>query len=227
MHNRWSKLLFLHWRFDPATIQKLLPPNLVVDTYDGSAWVGVVPFGMESIRPVWCPPFPGLSWFLELNLRTYVVDERTGIPGVWFFSLDASQRLACSVARRFFHLPYFHARMHREETDWISYQSQRPGENKNEFRYRPTKEAMRQAEPGTLEFFLLERYVLFAWNEDRQQLSLGRVSHSPYEFCQAEVASQSAQALFQRATLPVPTTEPDSTLYSPKVQTLIYPLRLA
>ena len=110
MRQCWSGLLFLHWPVDPAMIQSRLPDGLFVDTYDNKAWLGVVPFFMDRVRPVMLPPVPGLSWFLELNVRTYVHDAQ-GRPGVWFFSLDCNQPLAVEIARRFFHLPYEHAAM--------------------------------------------------------------------------------------------------------------------
>lgn len=229
MHNRWTDLLFLHWRFDPAEIQATLPPGLIVDTFDGLAWVGVVPFGMERIRPVYLPSVPGISWFLEMNLRKYVYDERTGIPGVWFFSLDASQWLACKVARRFFHLPYFYAKMtrRREQDGWILYQSQMGHEPLSKIYYQPSSDPLRKVEPGTLEFFLLERYVLFSWDARQKQLWLGRVHHTPYEFTEVKVGQQECGSLFQRADLKAPQTEAESCLYAPFVQTLIFPLRKA
>jgi hypothetical protein len=110
MRQRWSRLLFLHWPMEPDVIQATLPPGLTVDTFDGRAWIGVVPFFMERIRPVFCPPVPGISWFLELNVRTYVHNEQ-GNSGVWFYSLDCNQPLAVEIARRLFHLPYQHAEM--------------------------------------------------------------------------------------------------------------------
>src|SRR5438105_3699987 len=87
MYHTWRDLLFLHWRVEPERIQRTLPPGLFVDTYDGAAWVGVVPFFMRNIRPWWLPCIPGLSNFMELNLRTYVYDA-AGTPGVWFYALD-------------------------------------------------------------------------------------------------------------------------------------------
>ena len=110
MHQCWKHLLFLHWAWDPESLQVRLPPGLTIDTWDGHAWLGVVPFYMHNIRPVWSPSIPWVSNFLELNLRTYVYDE-AGRPGVWFFSLDANRSLAVWAARRFFSLPYQHARM--------------------------------------------------------------------------------------------------------------------
>ncbi|MFG0295490.1 MAG: YqjF family protein, partial [Maioricimonas sp. JB045] len=105
MYQSWQELLFLHWRIDTDIIQRTLPAGLHVDTCDGAAWLGVVPFLMRNIRPWWFCSVPGISNFLELNLRTYVCDD-AGRPGVWFYSLDASQPLAVWAARTFFHLPY-------------------------------------------------------------------------------------------------------------------------
>ncbi len=110
MHQRWRALLFAHWRIDPDAIQKTLPVGLHVDTCDGSAWLGVVPFFMDAVRPAFLPALPWLSWFQELNVRTYVHDEK-GVPGVWFYSLDCNQPLAVAIARTLFHLNYRHAAM--------------------------------------------------------------------------------------------------------------------
>jgi len=177
---RWSDLLFAHWKMDAQAVQATLPPGLFVDTLDGEAYVGIVPFFMERVRPAWLPPLPWISWFLELNVRTYVHDA-DGQPGVWFYSLDCNQPLAVAVARRFFHLPYFHARMSAKRRDGaIQYHCQRRGETGEPWRYewRPGTHAA-PAEPGTLEFFLIERYVLFS--SDREgQLHEGRVHHAPY-----------------------------------------------
>ena len=101
----WRDLLFAHWPVDPAALRSLVPPELPLDTFGGSAWLGVVPFLITGLRPRGAPP---LMRFLETNVRTYTtVGER---PGVFFFSLDAASRVAVAGARRFFHLPYFHAR---------------------------------------------------------------------------------------------------------------------
>ena len=129
MKQRWAHLLFLHWEFDPDVVQRSLPDGLTVDTHEGKAYMGVVPFYMERIRPVFCPPVPGVSWFLELNLRTYVHD-REGRPGVWFYSLDCNQWLAVKVARRFFNLSYEHAVMSSSILDGkLLYRSRRKGDS--------------------------------------------------------------------------------------------------
>ena len=109
MFMRWHDLLFLHWRVDPALLRPHVPPSLELDTFDGSAWLGVVPFWMSGIRARLTPPIPGLSRFPELNVRTYVTAE--GKPGVWFFSLDAANKVAVRAARWTFHLNYLDARM--------------------------------------------------------------------------------------------------------------------
>ncbi|MBP7948856.1 MAG: DUF2071 domain-containing protein [Verrucomicrobiales bacterium] len=227
MHNRWTDLLFLHWSFAPESVQALLPPGLTVDAFGDRAWIGVVPFGMERIRPVWLPPIPGLSWFLEMNLRTYVTCDKTGEPGVWFFSLDASQRLACAVARRFFHLPYHFAKMRRryDADGWIHYTSRKDAEPPCEFVYRAGQGSLTGAVAESFEFFLVERYLLFAWDNKHRRLSSGRVHHTPYQIAPAIVAEARCQALFLRAGLTPPARPPESALFSPLVRTLIYPLR--
>ena len=94
MRQSWHDLLFMHWRVPADVLRPLIPPGLEVDTFDGSAWIAVVPFRMSDVAPRFVPAVPGLSAFPELNVRTYVA--RDGKPGVWFFSLDAGNRLAVS-----------------------------------------------------------------------------------------------------------------------------------
>src|SRR5437016_12362320 len=109
MAQSWRDLLFAHWQVDAAALRSLLPPQLQIDTFEGSAWLAVVPFRMTGVRLRGTPALPWLSAFPELNVRTYVKCE--GKPGVWFFSLDAGNALAVTIARAWFHLPYFRARM--------------------------------------------------------------------------------------------------------------------
>jgi uncharacterized protein YqjF (DUF2071 family) len=190
MFEKWENLLFLHWEYDPQAIQQTLPNGLYVDTFDGKAYLGIIPFLMRSIRPRLFPPALGISGFEELNVRTYVYD-RTGMPGVWFYSLDANHYLAGILARLFFNLPYFHANMtaeFRPDQKEISFSSYRHGTDprfRTQFRYR-ARSAPSVAIPGTLEFFLIERYVLFAYSK-RHKLYAGRVWHPPYELADAEV----------------------------------------
>lgn len=185
MYQRWSDLVFLHWRWEADEVQRRLPPGLFVDRHEGEAWLGIVPFFMERVRPHGLPPVPLLSWFQELNVRTYVHDEH-GTPGVWFFSLDCDQPLAVRVARAFFGLPYFDARMSVHlGTAGIRYTCRRSGENADAIFDYQLGAQTRLAEPGTLDFFLVERYVLFS--NTARGLRLGRVHHLPYQLCPATV----------------------------------------
>jgi uncharacterized protein YqjF (DUF2071 family) len=115
MQMTWRDLLFAHWPVRADLVRRHIPPSLELDVFDGQAWVGAVPFLMENTTARCVPPIPGLHAFPELNLRTYVTAHGKG--GVWFFSLDAGQRLAVRAARLFFHLPYFDARFEIAEGD--------------------------------------------------------------------------------------------------------------
>src|SRR6476646_1279096 len=108
MRQDWHHLLFLHWEIPPQELQALVPPELTIDTFDGIAYVGLVPFTLTGVRPVGVPPLPWVSSFHEINVRTYVHREGRD-PGVWFFSLDASSALAVAAARAAYKLPYFNA----------------------------------------------------------------------------------------------------------------------
>ena len=160
MRPNWRELLFLHWDFEPQTVQNLLPDGLEVDTFQNRAYVGLVPFGMEAVRPNWVPNLGRFGrfydTFAELNVRTYVTNN--GVPGVWFFSLDAASALATIAARVWFGLPYFKARMRtRTAPDGtISYWSKRlwpsPKPALCSAKYRPHGEIF-EAQTGTLEDF--------------------------------------------------------------------------
>lgn len=201
MYQKWRHLLFAHWSYDPSVIQQTLPQGFTVDTYHGRAWVGIVPFFMRDIRPRLLPAVPGISNFLELNVRTYVIGP-DGQPRVWFYSLDANQPLAVFVARNFFHLNYRLARMSAEvfleNGTTIVYRHHHPstGDASREMIYRPTRDAPSQtAEPGTLDYFLLERYSFFALQENPQpegrKYYIGRVHHEPYQYRPAEIEAGS------------------------------------
>jgi uncharacterized protein len=201
MRQVWRHLGFLHWPIASTAITPLLPPGLQVDTFDGVAYLGIVPFTIPLSRTprLGLPVAPA---FHELNLRTYV--HRDGRdPGVWFFSLDAASRLAVAGARLGYHLPYFHARISLEISDGpsISYGARRRSSGQRaEFsgRYGPTGPAA-PAAVGSLEFFLVERYLLYAWN--RRSLSSARVQHAPYPL-QTAAAFEVQQSLTGAAGLP-------------------------
>ncbi len=187
MYQRWEKLLFLHWEMEPEAIQSTLPSGLYVDTYEGKAFVGIVPFYMRGIRPRGFPAVPYLSNFLETNVRTYVHDER-GIPGVWFYSLETNRWIACKIGRSAFHLPYFWAEMRADEGERINYRLRRKQSGLDEVSYSyKLKPHLNVSEIGTLDFFLLERYLLYAYKSESEDIITCRVHHDPYRFClQAE-----------------------------------------
>lgn len=228
MKQSWQELLFLHWDFPVEQIQATLPPGLYVDTYDGKAWLGVVPFWMRNIRPWWFPPVPGVSNFLELNLRTYVHDDR-GTCGVWFYSLDANQSLAVWTARRFFHLNYQHARMESTRdaaTGWTDFSSYRAGaatDLVSQFRYRPAS-VPHLAAPGSFDFFLVERYVLFAQSSSGQ-FRTGTVIHDQYQISEVELP-QWSDSLFPLNGFARPARPPVHAAMCRGVEVDIYPLRL-
>ena len=187
MYQRWEQLLFLHWKWEPERVQSTLPPGLHVDTFAGDAYVGIVPLFMRNVRPRMLPAVPTISDFLELNLRTYVYDG-TGRPGLYFYSLDCDQPIAVEAAKRLLNLRYEHAEM-KAEVDaegWVDFESHRDGTVLTDrFRYKAFGPAG-EAYPESLEFFLLERYRLFAAGSGEQLHSI-RVCHAPYIMQQAQV----------------------------------------
>lgn len=187
MYQTWSDLLFLHWEWDPAAIQATLPPGLYVDTYGDRAYVAVTPFGMNDVRASFLPEIPGTANFLELNVRTYVHD-RNGVPGVWFYSLDCNQTLAVLMARGFYSLPYFSAEMSAcEEVGYYRFRCQRRGESDAAvFHYRKEEKPV-NSQPGTLPFFLAERYLLYSYSKRTRKLYSARIHHQPWELFQAHI----------------------------------------
>jgi uncharacterized protein len=183
----WYDLLFAHWPVPLEDLRRVVPPQLELETYDGQAWLGVVPFGMTRVFPRFTFPVPWLSHFLELNVRTYVrVGDK---PGVYFFSLDAANPVAVEVARRGFKLPYFNAQMKLTRTgEWVNYRSFRThiGAPPAELvaRYRPVGEVYRST-PGTLEHWLTERYCLYTVDKDGGVLR-GEIHHPQWPLQRAE-----------------------------------------
>jgi uncharacterized protein len=187
MAQSWHDLLFAHWPVDAAVLRPLLPSQLQIDTFEGQAWIAVVPFRMTGVRLRGTPSLPWLSGFPELNVRTYVTNG--GKPGVWFFSLDAGHPLAVTIARAWFHLPYFRARMSCEEQEgWIHYQSERTHDRapaaELKGRYRPVGGVFSQ-QRGTLEYFLTERYCLYTADR-RGHIIRGEIHHLPWRLQRAE-----------------------------------------
>lgn len=207
MYQHWGKLLFLHWRVPEALLRPLVPERLALDAFEGSAWVGVTPFTMWGVRPSFLPAIPFLSDSHELNVRTYV--HLDGAPGVWFLSLDANNPLAVLGARVGFHLPYFRARMSlKEEGDAIRFASRRDHQGAPSARFEAAwtrGEPLPPAQQGSLDFFLIERYALYAENGGR--LYRSRIHHHPWPLRRATLSALSSTMLESHG-LPTPEEEP-------------------
>ena len=230
MKQKWRDLLFLHWPVPPELLQPLLPPGLTIDTFEGNAYLGLVPFTMRDVRPVWAPAVPWLSHFPECNVRTYV--HRGGAsPGVWFFSLDAASPVAVAIARTIWKLPYFIAAMNVEKDAGdgsITYSTTRrlppPLPAGSEFHWTPTGTPF-HASPGTLEHFLAERYILYAHAYGR--LWRGKVHHAPYPLQTADLGAFSDTSITAAGIklpdeLPI---RPPLIHYASGVDVDVFPLR--
>ena len=220
----WHELLFAHWPIALEVLSTLVPPILPLDTFEGQCWVGIVPFHMTYVRPRWVPPVTALSSFVELNIRTYVTLQ--GIPGVFFFSLDASSPIAVAFARAFFHLPYFNAVMSSERVnDTIHYYSRRThhGVHPTEFQaiFRPIA-PIAFAQHGSLEAWLTERYCLYTVVPGNG-VYRGDIHHVPWPLQLAEIE-------MKKDTLPISQDIhlpeiPPLLHYSHRQEVLIWPLK--
>jgi uncharacterized protein len=216
MGQTWERLLFAHYRVPAETLRPLVPDGLDVEEHSGSAWVGVVPFVLSALRVRGLLPLPYVSSFRELNVRTCVT--RDGKPGIWFFSLDASSRLAVEAARRLYHLPYFQAEIStRRRGDEILYECSRNRGRVFSAAYRPAG-PVAPAQPGSLEHFLIERYCLYAEHEGA--LYRGEIHHRPWPL-------QPAETRIDLNTMPPvrldPTEEP-VTHYSERIDAVLWRL---
>jgi hypothetical protein len=206
MRQTWHDLLFAHWPIDPGMLAAKIPPDLPLDLFEGRAWLGIVPFRMTDVAPRGAPAVPWLSAFPELNVRTYVrVGDK---PGVYFFSLDAGNALACAAARALFNLPYFAASMRTDQHgDDIRYDSRRKGTGRAELAatYRPVGPV---AEPrrGSLDYFLTERYCLY--NVDRRGRAYRLDIHHPPWPLQPAAAEWTRNSMALAAGIVLPDTAP-------------------
>ena len=208
MTQTWNDLLFAHWPVDAETLREKIPNGFQLDQFDGQAWLGIVPFYMTNVSPRGVPNLPWMSEFAELNVRTYV--RVGGVPGVYFFGLDAANSVAVVMARTMFHLPYFSADMRVEERDgWIEYDSKRTASSgpPAQFvaRYRPTGDANPPVE-GTLEYFLTERYCLFTVDSSFHACRVD-IHHPPWPL-QAAEAEISENTMADAAGIRVPAMAP-------------------
>lgn len=222
---RWDRLLFSHWVVPEAVLRPLVHPRLTLDTFEGRCFVGLVPFTMRQVRPFdGLPRPPTATTFAEINLRTYVhLDGRE--PGVWFLSLEATSTLAVLAARVLWRLPYFRASVQStDDGQHITWRSRRrwPRPKPADLTVSYTVgEVVPQPQPGSLAWFLAERYQLYAAKGGR--LLRGRVHHTPYVLHRAEV-SKMDPGILRAAGLPVD-GERTPDYFSPGVDADIFPLR--
>lgn len=222
MRQRWAKLLFLHWPIPAETLRPLIPRELEIDTFEGTAYVGLVPFTMTGLRPVGLPPLPVLSDCHETNVRTYV-HHRGRDPGVWFFSCDASNGTAVRIARMLWKLNYVRARIdlarNNETTDYRLERAEK-GPGRLRVSYSPVG-VPAPSVPGTLQHFLVERYILYTGLG--RELVTGRVWHPPYPV-QPAVVHALEETMLAANRIPRPAGPPIAH-YASEVRTRIHPPR--
>ncbi len=207
MRQIWGKLLFMHWRIDAEVLRPLIPKKLSIDTFDGAAWIGVVPFTMWDIRafPPYVPPFPGLSAMHELNVRTYVSYDN--FPGVWFFSLDCNSAAAVLGARTFYYLNYLNAEIDLEQNGGeIDYKLVRTDDPPASFSASwSIGSPLPRSTPGSVEFFLTERYCLYTNHDER--LYRCRIYHQPWPLRSATLQFLSS-TMIESMGIPTPSGNP-------------------
>jgi uncharacterized protein YqjF (DUF2071 family) len=192
----WHNLLFIHWPVPASALSGLVPPSVRIQEFDGTSWVGLIPFYMTDVMVRFAPAMPWLSAFPEMNLRLYV--EHRGTSGIWFISLDASRWLAVQAARHLVHLPYFHSTMRvGRERERIRYASDRidsPRPVSFAAAYWPTGAGF-EARRGSLEYFLTERYALFTV-DNRDRICTIEIHHQPWALqpAAAEIALNTVAA---------------------------------
>jgi uncharacterized protein YqjF (DUF2071 family) len=223
MRQTWHELLFAHWPVPPAALASHLPPALApaLDTQDGSAWLGIVPFRMSDVRPRLFPAVPWLSAFPELNVRTYVTLD--GKPGVYFFSLDAANPIAVRLARALFFLPYFTAAMRSvrkgDRVEYASDATHPDGPARLRATYGPVGPAY-HPRPGALDDFLTARYCLYTAGP-RGGVYRAEIHHLPWPL-QPAAADFAANTLAASHGLALPDTPP-LLHYASRLDVLVWP----
>lgn len=221
----WANLAFLHWPMPADALRAKLPPELELDTHDGTAWLGIVPFEMRDVHPGGMPAFPTTREFPEVNVRTYV--RHNGRAGVWFASLDAASLLAVIGARATTGLPYFHARMSsRADASGVTYASDRRAARAPKaslrVRYGPTGDVFTST-AGSLEHFLTERYSIFI--KRASKLKRLDVEHVPWPL-QNGFGEVSVNTMAHAAGLTLPDQKPH-VLFSRQLQVVAHTPRPA
>jgi uncharacterized protein len=202
----WDNVLFAHWPVPKQLLKPMIPEGLVIDTFDGDAFIGFIPFQISQMHLRNLPSIPGMDAFPEANVRTYVI--RNGRPGVYFLSLDVGHQLAARLARRFFHLAYYFAQIDvRAEESRVHYQLQRmhPGQPMSvDCTYGPTSEVF-QSKLGSIESWLTDRYCLYTSYQG--ELYRGEIDHAPWPLQTAEAEFQT-NGVFSLYGFPVPNVAP-------------------
>lgn len=228
MRQQWCDLLFAHWPIAPEQMRALVPPQLALDLWEGQAWIGVVPFRMQGVRPRTIPALPWLSAFPELNVRTYVTMNDRGIQksGVYFFSLEAANPVAVAIARSLFKLPYFNATMHLHKVgDTVHYTSHRTHRNAPPAEFHGTYTPagpVYTAVQGTIDYWLTERYALYT-SDQRGQVYIGEIHHVPWPLQPATAHfTQNDVTAASNITLP-----PQAPLlhFAQQLDVVVWPLR--
>ena len=221
MHQTWAKLLFMHWPIPVGAIRDKIPSRLEIDTFEDHAWISITPFTMWNVRPVGVPPIPGLSAFHECNVRTYV--HLDGVPGIWFFSLDVNKAIPAIAARYFYALNYLTAKIDLCQVGrGINYSLERAAQRGGgPARLEASWEigdSLPQGTPESLEFFLTERYCLYAAHETK--LLRARIWHVPWTLRAAKLnALHSTMAASQ--AIPEPDGQP-LLQYSEQLDVLVW-----
>jgi uncharacterized protein YqjF (DUF2071 family) len=226
MTQSWHDLLFAHWPVDARVLREKLPPELPLDLFEGQAWVGVVPFHMTNVGPRGVPWLPFVSAFAELNVRTYVTLD--GKPGVYFFSLDAASALAVATARALLNLPYHVATMTvGGEKGRVNYRSRRPTSRIGTAEFVATYWPVgppQSPQRGTLEYFLTERYCLYAVDRRRRIRRL-EIHHQPWplQLAAAEILSNT---MAEASSIPLPANTP-LLHFAKRLDVVAWPMKMA
>lgn len=222
MEQEWSNLCFLHYAIDPNILRERIPAGMELDTYEGQAYLSIVPFHMKKIRLREMPSLLSMR-FGELNLRTYVTYE--GRPGVYFYSIDADSWLGGQLAQLMYHLPYYDADISLVENEnQFEFHSVRHGRGPvGEFSclYRPISEVF-EAQAGTLDAWLTQRYSLFS-TDSVGRIYRGDIEHGSWQLQRAE-ATIPCNTLFEAVGLPRPLEEPRA-FYVADIVTHCWPLK--